>query len=111
MIDLSILCNNRENDKIQLVVTAADLEKFASDLISADRQFVEKSLEPSYYSREELSQLLHVDKQTIQKYEERGLIKRYKVGNRVLYNRMETIEAIASGGLVKYKRKKKSCAP
>lgn len=98
-MDLNAIIRSENAANIQLVVNAKDL----CDLIDKAMEFATKKIkerdEPTYYSREELLEVLHVTDPTLNDYRKRGLIPEpIKIaGGKVLYDKAKVLEAIESG--------------
>ena len=98
-MDLNAIIRSDNAANIQLVVNAKDLR----DLLDAAMDFATKKIkerdEPTYYSRDELLEVLHVTDPTLNDYRKRGLIPEpIKIaGGKVLYDKAKVLEAIESG--------------
>lgn len=57
-----------------------------------------KEKAPEYYTKSELCQLLHITETTLWRLENKGVIRKIKVGRKNLYLRSDIDELIASGG-------------
>lgn len=87
---------------IQLVVNAKDLGELLDKAIAWGVQTIKEREEPDYYTREELLDMLHVSDPTLISYRKRGLIPEpVTLDGRVLYDKKEVREALASGKLKK----------
>ena len=85
---------------IQLVVSAEELRKCFEDFPAWGMKTIKERDEPTYYTREELEQLLHVSNPTIISYRKKGwLPEPVTIGGRVLYDKAKVREAMASGSL------------
>lgn len=100
-MDLNALIYSENAANIQVVVNAKDLRDFADSLIAFATKKIQERDEPTYYTREELLELLHVTDPTLNKYREKGLIPEpHKIdGGKVLYDKAKVHEALASGRL------------
>ena len=100
-MDLNALIYSENAANIQVVITAKDLRDFADSLIAFATKKIQEQREPTYYTREELLELLHVTDPTLNRYRERGLIPEpHKIaGGKVLYDKAKVYEALASGRL------------
>jgi excisionase family DNA binding protein len=77
-----------ELKNVQLVVNAADLRQCFDEQEKWIRSVIKEASEPEYYTREELSQLLHISLPTIDRRVESGkLPKPIKHGRRVLFDK------------------------
>jgi len=100
-MDLNAIIRSDNAANIQLVVNAKDLR----DLLDAAMEFATQKIkerdEPSYYSREELLEVLHVTDPTLNDYRKKGLIPEpVKIaGGKVLYDKAKVLQAIESGQL------------
>jgi len=61
--------------------------------------------EVEYLTREETSELLRISLPTLQAYTERGLLKGYRIGTRILYKLSEVKTALIPIKTLKYKRR------
>lgn len=98
-MDLNALIYSENAANIQVVVNAKDLRDFADSLMAFATRKIKERDEPTYYSRKELLELLHVTDPTLNEYRTRGLIPEpVKVaGGKVLYDKAKVHEAIESG--------------
>ena len=98
-MDLNALMYSENAANVQLVISAKDLREFADNLIEFATKKIKERDEPSYYSREELLEVLHVTDPTLNDYRKRGLIPEpIKIaGGKVLYDKAKVQEAIESG--------------
>ena len=83
------------------MVTAKDLRDFADTLIDFATKKIKEQNEPTYYTREELLEVLHVTDPTLNEYRKKGLIPEPTKlsGGKVLYEKMKVHEALKSGKL------------
>lgn len=94
-MDLHRIIYSEEAAKIQLVVNAKDLRDFADSLIAWGMNTIKERDEPSYYTREEMLQLLHVTDPTLLKYRKEGLIPEpITLDGRALYDKAKVREAL-----------------
>ena len=98
-MDLNALMYSENAANVQLVISAKDLRDFADSLMEFATKKIKERDEPSYYSREELLEVLHVTDPTLNDYRKRGLIPEpIKIaGGKVLYDKAKVQEAIESG--------------
>ena len=98
-MDLNALVYSDNAANVQLVISAKDLRDFADNLIDFATKKIKERDEPTYYSREELLEVLHVTDPTLNDYRKRGLIPEpIKIaGGKVLYDKAKVLEAIESG--------------
>ena len=98
-MDLNAIIYSDNAANIQLVVNAKDLRDFADSLVEFATKKIKERDEPTYYSREEMLDLLHCSDPTLNSYREKGLIPEpIKVdGGKVLYDKAKVREAIESG--------------
>lgn len=98
-MDLNALVYSDNAASVQLVISAKDLRDFADNLIEFATKKIKERDEPTYYSREELLDVLHVTDPTLNEYRKRGLIPEpIKIaGGKVLYDKAKVLEAIESG--------------
>ena len=98
-MDLNSLVYSDNASNVQLVISAKDLREFADSLVEFATKKIKERDEPSYYSREELLEVLHVTDPTLNEYRKKGLIPEpIKIaGGKVLYDKAKVQEAIESG--------------
>lgn len=95
-MDLNSIIRSEDADKIQLVVSAADLRQLLDDAMKFAIQQREEREEPKYYTREQLrDDVLHVTDPTLREYRQKGLIPEpVTIGGRTLYDKAEVREAL-----------------
>ena len=106
-MDLNAIIRSEQAANIQLVVSAQDLRELIDKAIEFATKKIKERDEPSYYSREELLEVLHVTDPTLNEYRKRGLIPEpIKIaGGKVLYDKAKVLAAIESGQ-IKVKHRK-----
>lgn len=62
------------------------------------------SVGPKYLSRQEVSEILKISLPTLNDWSKRGVLKQYKIGNRVLYRKDEVESAIENTSNIKFKK-------
>ena len=107
-MDLNALIYSDNAANIQVVVSAKDLRDFADALMAFATQKIKERDEPTYYTREELEELLHCSTPTLLSYRRQGLIPEpVTMGGKTLYDKAKVREAMTSGRLkVKVNRTK-----
>ena len=107
-MDLNALIYSDNAANIQVVVSAKDLRDFADSLMAFATQKMKERDEPTYYTREELEELLHCSTPTLLSYRRQGLIPEpVTMGGKTLYDKAKVKEAMTSGRLkVKVNRTK-----
>lgn len=107
-MDLNALIYSDNAANIQVVVSAKDLRDFADSLMAFATQKIKEREEPTYYTREELQELLHCSTPTLLSYRRQGLIPEpVTMGGKTLYDKAKVKEAMTSGRLkVKVNRTK-----
>lgn len=107
-MDLNALIYSDNAANIQVVVSAKDLRDFADSLMAFATQKIKERDEPTYYTREELQELLHCSTPTLLSYRRQGLIPEpVTMGGKTLYDKAKVREAMTSGRLkVKVNRTK-----
>lgn len=107
-MDLNALIYSDNAANIQVVVSAKDLRDFADSLMAFATQKIKERDEPTYYTREELQELLHCSTPTLLSYRRQGLIPEpVTMGGKTLYDKAKVKEAMTSGRLkVKVNRTK-----
>lgn len=99
-MDLNALMHSDNAANIQVVISAKDLRDCFESWMNFAMQKIKERDEPSYYTREELLELLHVSDPTLLKYREKGLIPNpVTIEGRVLYDKAKIREALNSGKL------------
>lgn len=94
-MDLNSIIRSDNADKIQLVVSAKDLRDLLDGAIAFAKQEIQERDEPTYYTREEMLELLHCSDPTLNKYRAKGLMPEPEtIGGKVLYNKGKVREAI-----------------
>lgn len=92
-MDLHSIIYGDDADKIQLVVNAKDMRDLLDGAIKWGMQTIKERDEPTYYTRDELQQLLHVSAPTLLNYRKKGLVPEpTTIEGRVLYNKAEVRE-------------------
>lgn len=106
-MNISKVMNENGSCSTLFIVSAADLNNFANELISKTRQIVEDQYQDQFYTLADLTKLLRVSDSTIYNYINRGIISVTKLegSGRTLFSRQEIREAINSGKLRKYVHK------
>lgn len=107
-MDLNALIYSDNAANIQVVVSAKDLRDFADSLMAFATQKIKERDEPTYYTREELQELLHCSTPTLLSYRRQGLIPEpVTMGGKTLYDKAKVKESMTSGRLkVKVNRTK-----
>lgn len=99
-MNLNDLMHSPDAAHIQVVISAKDLRDCFESWMNFAIDKIRERDEPSYYSREELLEVLHVTDPTLNDYRKRGLIPHpIKIGGKVLYDKAKVQEAIESGRL------------
>lgn len=94
-MDLNSIIRSDNAANIQLVVNAKDLRDLLDTAMAFAKQEIIERDEPSYYTREEMKEILHVSDPTLLSYVKKGLIPESRIiGGRVLYNKAEVREYI-----------------
>ena len=107
MIDIYRLLQKEDTGSTLFMVSAGDLKEWAQALIKDTMELVESKYEPKYYTREELSNILHVSVQTIDNYCKKNILSPIKMaGNgkkaKVLFDQSEVRTAISNKKIGKY---------
>ncbi len=106
-MDLHSIIYSDEAPNIQLVVNAKDLRDFAESIMVWGMKTIKERDEPTYYTREEMMELLHVSDPTIRDYRKKGLIPEpVTVGGRVLYDKAKVREALTKNRVGRWIYKK-----
>lgn len=99
-MDLNSIIRSENAANIQLVVSAKDLRDLLDGAIKWGMKTIKERDEPTYYTREELQELLHCSAPTLMRYRKKGLIpKPTVIGGRVLYDKAKVREVMADGKL------------
>ena len=99
-MDLNSIIRGENAANIQLVINAKDLRDLLDSAMAFAIKTIKERDEPTYYTREELADILHVSQPTLLDYRKKGLIPEpVKVGDRVLFDKVKVREAIESGNV------------
>lgn len=112
-MDLNSIIRSENAANIQLVVSAKDLRDLLDGAIKWGMKTIRERDEPTYYTREELQELLHCSAPTLLNYRRQGLIPEpVTIGGRTLYDKAKVREAMTSGKLkVKVNKAKDEAVP
>ena len=107
MIDIYRLLQKEDTGSTLFMVSAGDLKEWAQALIKETMELVESKYEPKYYTREELSNILHVSVQTIDNYCKKNILSPIKMAStgkkaKVLFEQNEVRNAISKQKIGKY---------
>ena len=107
MIDIYRLLQKEDTGSTLFMVSAGDLKEWAESLIKDTIALVESKYEPKYYTREELSNILHVSVQTIDNYCKKNILSPIKMAStgkkaKVLFEQSEVRNAISKQKIGKY---------
>ena len=106
-MDLNALMHSDNAANIQVVISAKDLRECFETWMKFAMQKIKERDEPTYYTREELLELLHVTDPTLNEYRKKGIMPEpvKMAGGKVLYDKAKVREAIESGKIkVKIRR-------
>ena len=108
MIDIYRLLQKEDTGSTLFMVSAGDLKEWAQALIKDTMELVESKYEPKYYTREELSNILHVSVQTIDNYCKKNILSPIKMAStgkkaKVLFDQNEVRKAISNQTIGKYR--------
>jgi hypothetical protein len=104
-MDLHSIIYSDDAPKIQLVINAKDLRDLLDGAIAWGMKTIKERDEPTYYTREELEELLHVTPTTLLSYRKKGLLPEpIRIDGRVLYDKAEVREAMKKNRVGKYNR-------
>ena len=96
---------------IQVVVSAKDLQDFANSLIAFATRKIKEQDEPTYYTREELAEKLHISLPTLNRWRDTGLLPEpVKMEGRVLYDKAKVRDLIDQNYKLKRKLTRKNIA-
>lgn len=99
-MDLNALMHSPDAGNIQVVISAKDLKDCFESWMNFAIQKIKERDEPSYYTREEVLELLHVSDPTLMSYRKKGLIPEpVTIEGRVLYDKAEVNKALNGGKL------------
>ena len=107
MIDIYRLLQKEDTGSTLFMVSAGDLKEWAQALIKDTMELVESKYEPKFYTREELSNILHVSVQTIDNYCKKNILSPIKMAStgkkaKVLFEQNEVRNAISKQKIGKY---------
>lgn len=90
-MDLNSIIHSDNAANIQLVVNAKDLRDLLDGAMAFAMKTIKEREEPSFYTREELAEMLHVSQPTILSWRKKGLLPEPAVidEGRVLYDKAE----------------------
>lgn len=101
-MDLNSLMHSPDAGNIQLVISAKDLRECFESWMKFATQTIKERDEPTYYTREELQELLHVSAPTLLSYRKKGLVPEpVTIDGRVLYDKAKVREAICNNNKLK----------
>lgn len=101
-MDLNSLMHSPDAANTLLVVSAKDLKDCFESWMKFTMQRIKEQDEPSYYTREELLEKLHVSDPTLNNYRKKGLIPEpVTIEGRVLYDKAKVREAIENNRKLK----------
>ena len=108
MMDSYRLVQKEDTGSTLFMVSAGDLKEWAESLIKDTIALVESKYEPKYYTREELSNILHVSVQTIDNYCKKNILSPIKMAGtgkkaKVHFDENEVRKAISSQTIGKYR--------
>lgn len=92
MKDLMNILSEESNRSTLMIVSGEDLMEFARTLINYAKDEIKEQTEPTYYTRNELSEKLHVSSVTLYRYEKLGLITGKKINGKNLYDKKSVLE-------------------
>ena len=75
-----------------------------SAIHEAQREEPEELGKPKFYTRAEVKEIFNISLPTLDKYAELGLIKKKRIGNRILFSEEEIQRALTDVPSQKYKR-------
>ena len=97
-MDLYSIIYSENASNIQLVVNAKDMRDLLDGAMDFAMQRIKERDEPTYYTREELGELLHVSQPTILKLRKDGVLPEPAIiGGRVLYDKTKVHDAVKAG--------------
>ena len=108
MLDINRQLQKEDRGSTLFMVSADDLKEWAKFLIKETMELVESKYEPKFYTREELSNILHVSVQTIDNYCKKNILSPIKMAStgkkaKVLFDQNEVRKAISSQTIGKYR--------
>ncbi len=99
-MDLHTILYSPNAANIQVVINAEELRKCFEKFTDWGMKRIKERDEPTYYSREELLQLLHCSDPTLLRYRRKGIIPEpVTIEGRVLYDKAKVREAMLSGNI------------
>ena len=76
------------------------------EALNSNQKIEEQDTKDKFLTRQETAKLLHISLTTLDTYTRLGLIKRYKVGNRVLYKKSDINDSLLEKiSFIKFKSK------
>lgn len=92
---MNILANESDRSML-MIVSGEDLMEFATALINFAKKEIKEQTEPSFYTRGELAEKLHVSVVTLYRYERDGkLAAPKKINGRLLYDKADVLRMLA----------------
>jgi excisionase family DNA binding protein len=82
-----------------------DVDELRSIVMECVESALSKPVEPKYYTRQEVADILHVTLPTLRAMVIKGQIKQEKVGTRVLFDSVSIDAAVRCGSVKRYKHK------
>ena len=96
-LDLKQLIHSENAANIMLVVSAADLKTLLDDAINFAIKTNKEREEPSYYTRQELADKLHISLVTLNRWRDNGLLPEPVIIDRhVLYDKAKVRNTLAN---------------
>ena len=108
MLDINRQLQKEDRGSTLFMVSADDLKEWAKFLIKETIELVESKYEPKFYTREELSNILHVSVQTIDNYCKKNILSPIRMAGtgkkaKVLFDQNEVRKAISNQTIGKYR--------
>ena len=106
--NIQALLNSQSGQQTLVMMTGEQLQKLIDDVRNDTRRIVEEQFQPSYYTAEELMELLDVSRSTINKWMSSGKICGYKMDDsqqgKLYFDKAEIRDAMKKGRLGKHVR-------
>ena len=97
MTDLKTIMNSPQAGNTLLVVSAADLRTLLEDMMNFTIKTIKEHDEPSYYTRDELAQKLHISLVTLGRWRKEGkLPEPVTIDGRVLFDKAKVRTSLES---------------
>jgi excisionase family DNA binding protein len=97
----------------QIILETITIEEFRQLIVETFKELhsfkevaqkITKNEECNFLSRKELAKLLKVSLPTLHEWTKEGLLKSYRIGNRILFKECEVLQALTERNFTKFQR-------